>query len=66
MLATFIQYGMHWAVLGEEAEQTGWKEARSEEEKKSGPEEAESEKEEEDETPGPKPTVYATLNISSV
>merc|ERR1712183_427505 len=54
VLATFTQYGMHWAAYLE-------RKMNKQAEKKAGGKETEAEKEEEDESLGPKPTVYDTL-----
>jgi len=61
VLATFIQYGMHWAAyLERKMNRQAEKKPKVKKTKKAG-KEAEAEKEEEDETLGPKPTVYDTL-----
>jgi len=62
MLATFIQYGMHWAAyLERKMNKQAEKKPKAKKNKKAGAKEAEAEKEEEDESLGPKPTVYDTL-----
>merc|ERR1711913_165608 len=62
VLATFIQYGMHWAAyLERKMNKQAEKKPKVKKNKKAGGKEAESDKEEEDESLGPKPTVYDTL-----
>ena len=62
ILATFIQYGMHWAAyLERKMNKQAEKKPKAKKNKKAGAKEAEAEKEEEDESLGPKPTVYDTL-----
>jgi len=61
VLATFIQYGMHWAsYLERKMNRQSEKKSKAKKAKK-GSKEQEAEKEEEDEALGPKPTVYDTL-----
>merc|ERR1712013_302599 len=61
VLATFIQYGMHWAAyLERKMNRQAEKKPRAKKNKAVG-KEAETEKEEDDESFGPKPTVYDTL-----
>merc|ERR1719309_1122680 len=62
VLATFIQYGMHWAAyLERKMNKQAEKKPRTKKNKKAASKEGETEKEEEDESLGPKPTVYDTL-----
>merc|ERR1719320_604011 len=62
VLATFIQYGMHWAAyLERKMNKHAEKKPRAKKNKKAVGKEAETEKEEDDESFGPKPTVYDTL-----
>jgi len=62
VLATFIQYGMHWAAyLERKMNKQAEKKPRAKKNKKAVGKEAETEKEEDDESFGPKPTVYDTL-----
>jgi len=61
VLATFIQYGMHWAAYLERKMNKQAEKKPKVKKAKKGTKEAEAEKEEEDETLGPKPTVYDTL-----
>merc|ERR1719184_378043 len=62
VLATFIQYGMHWAAyLERKMNKQAAKKPRTKKNKKATSKEGEAEKEEEDESLGPKPTVYDTL-----
>merc|ERR1712013_766901 len=62
ILATFIQYGMHWAAyLERKMNKQAEKKPRAKKNKKAGAKEVEAEKDEEDESLGPKPTVYDTL-----
>jgi len=62
VLATFIQYGMHWAAyLERKMNKQAEKKPKAKKVKKADKKEPETEKEEEDESLGPKPTVYDTL-----
>merc|ERR1711892_1015422 len=62
VLATFIQYGMHWAAyLERKMNKQAEKKPKAKKVKKADKKEQETEKEEEDESLGPKPTVYDTL-----
>merc|ERR1719233_283916 len=62
VLATFIQYGMHWAAyLERKMNKQAEKKPRTKKNKKAASKEDEAAKEEEDESLGPKPTVYDTL-----
>merc|ERR1712168_539067 len=62
VLATFIQYGMHWAAYFErKMNKQAEKKPRAKKNKKAGSKDGEVEKEEENESLGPKPTVYDTL-----
>merc|ERR1719341_1775203 len=65
VLATFIQYGMHWAAyLERKMNRQAEKKPKVKKTKKSTPKEAEAEKEEEDETLGPKPTVRVCMRTT--